>query len=273
MVASNEEPGARVATCRCARPRRQRLHDRGSPGSAAVPRCVPYQATAVGGGNTDRCLRHGLRSINVCGSHAHVQVAVLGPVRREPAVHGEETQGDGGHQRGYGLATRLRLVTQRALTLLLHHLRVTAPFPPSHYCLKLDEMERLGFPSPSDAGVVCVGAGGAGGEAETAGADGAASGDGAQEHLLGIDCEMVLTSEGRELARVTVVDQALETVYDTLVVRTALPGWLDPMGLKALTHAPIAACWRAATSQPRARLLDRVQWHHGRHAGGCHHDA
>ena len=88
-----------------------------------------------------------------------------------------------------------------------------APYPPSHYCLKPEELERLGFPGAGDTGVVAVG--------QATGVDGAVGQDGTGEHLLGIDCEMVITSEGRELARVTVVDQALKTVYDSLVVRSA----------------------------------------------------
>lgn len=84
---------------------------------------------------------------------------------------------------------------------------------------------------------------------------------------LALDCEMVRTSEGQELARITVVDRKLEVVYDTYVQPSA------PVEDYATQCVPLArACmYLSKTSQAESIEMQMV-WHHSQRPRRRHYD-
>ena len=108
------------------------------------------------------------------------------------------------------------LSTVQSLGCLIYHVaigkyvRLPAPFPPSHYCLTSAELETLEFPKAQSEGIVSV-------PSTVKSLSAGALGD--SNSLIALDCEMVLTTSGqRELARITVINQQFDTLYDTYVL-------------------------------------------------------
>jgi len=86
-----------------------------------------------------------------------------------------------------------------------------APKPPAFYVVASETRKMLEFPEPGEPDIVPMVLGSE--EAKEV------CDSHSNPHLLAVDCEMVRTSAGMELARVTFVNQQLETVLDELVVR------------------------------------------------------
>ncbi|KAK9809331.1 hypothetical protein WJX73_005933 [Symbiochloris irregularis] len=91
--------------------------------------------------------------------------------------------------------------------------RKTDPFPPSHYCMTRKQIAERKFPA-------CMRGDASEGEDDypCTQPSGAAEGDAAWERMVAMDCEMVITSEGYELARMSLTNEAGQLLLDTLVL-------------------------------------------------------
>ena len=88
--------------------------------------------------------------------------------------------------------------------------------------LNASERAEHGYPPAGGGdGWVVLPSGGRGVDARGHGAGETSGAQGASERMVAIDCEMVVTEAGRELARCTAVDEAGAVLYDALVLPSA----------------------------------------------------
>ncbi|KAK9820565.1 hypothetical protein WJX72_011714 [[Myrmecia] bisecta] len=94
--------------------------------------------------------------------------------------------------------------------------RRRAPFPPSHYAMRLEQMEAHNFPLPevSESGEMRCPEGYI--ATQPSGAAGAVSVP--SERMVALDCEMCQTTAGLEVTRVTLIDEMCQVLLDELVL-------------------------------------------------------
>jgi hypothetical protein len=76
--------------------------------------------------------------------------------------------------------------------------------------------------------------------------------------LLGLDCEMVKTTAGLELARVTIVDEGYNVVYEQLVVRSHSCRRSQRPSLASATIVIDVGCGRGCEQLPEHPVVDYV---------------